>query len=92
MTFEQFQATRVASENLAAMLPDMPWDDAAQKATGYVYLDQLFIEDVKSYWPEKTKARGNFHLIIGNFEMIDFDLANLERHLFEYAKSEGFCD
>ena len=77
MTFEQFQQSKrhVADVNDAVgMASDEP-------ASGFVYRDDLHIFDM----PEA----GQFLLVIGNQQKVSVDLADLERDLYEYGRSEG---
>jgi hypothetical protein len=90
MTFEQFQATRRHTDDLGAVLSDARWEDEPSPASGFVYLDSLYIEDVQSHWPDTSKARGKYHLIIGRYEWISDDLALLEHELYEFALGEGY--
>lgn len=91
MTFEQFQATRKPCADLGAFLSDARWEDEPTPATGFIYCDALYIEDVAEHWPPASKEKGRYHLIIGRMEWMDFELEPLERHLYEFAVSEGFC-
>lgn len=91
MTFEQFRATRTVCADLTKAFPGMCWEDGPA-ASGLVYLDELYIEDVKPHWAETARKRGKWYLILCNEEFVSDDLTLLERRLYEYAKSEGFCD
>jgi hypothetical protein len=89
MTFEQFQSTRVHHDDLGAALADAHWE-GEPPASGFVYLNALYIEDVMDHWPDYTKEVGKYHLLIGNREWVSNDLENLERELYEFAVSEGY--
>jgi hypothetical protein len=88
MTLEQFQATRKTSDDLAAATGNY-YDEGAH--TGFLYEGNLCIENVLDTWPEATRRAGKYYLQIGNQEFISDDLADLERRLFDYGKSEGIC-
>jgi hypothetical protein len=92
MTFEEFQATRHFVPDLAKALPDY-FNDApdALPAPGYVYCDNLIIEEVQDHWPDNARALGRWYLMLGNWERISDDLSDLERHLYEYAQGEGIA-
>ncbi len=80
MTFEQFQATRQQTDDVqAASGMDLGYESAMQ---GYVYAGGLHI-----FMPEG----GGFELVIGNAIKQSGDLAELERDLYEYGRSEGVC-
>lgn len=89
MTFEQFQASRKESQDLAVDAPDYTYDPDT-KHTGFVYLGALAIENVLENWPESTRRAGKYYLILGNQEFISDDLEKLERELHDYAVGEGF--
>ena len=91
MTFEQFQATREHSDDLGAVLSDARWEDEPS-AKGNLYLGALYIEQVQDHWPEAARKAGKWHLLIGRDESIMDDLESLERKLYEFAVSEGYCD
>ena len=92
MTFEEFRDTAVWCDDLGAKLADACWADEPAKARGWIYVDALFIEEVLPHWPEKTRKAGKWYLLIGRCEWISDDLEELERHLYEYACDEGYCD
>lgn len=84
MTFEEFQATRravgdvsVADRNCEELEPDSPRD------AGFVYATGLFISRVGLHWPDTSRMRGSFHLLMSNEEWIDDDLVRLERELYD---------
>lgn len=85
MTFEQFIATRNHYADLGDALPAYE-----HLQPGYVYLDELVIEEVTSAWPAKSRVRGRYFLSLGNIQVISDDLPDLERQLYAYAVSEGF--
>lgn len=75
MTFEQFQASRVRTNDISATVGfdfDMPM------RAGYVYAQSFFIE-VNTVSPE----RGRYCLTIENCGWINDDLATLERILWD---------
>jgi hypothetical protein len=90
MTIEQFRASRQWCDDLGAKLKDASFEQDGKKARGWIYLDALFIERVENDWPEATRRRGDWHLILGNAEYISFDIFELERRLFDWAVSEGY--
>ena len=91
MTFAQFRDTRRWSANLARDLENHHWESESEGTPrGYVYLDGLYIDRVEPYWPEKAKAQGQWHLMIGNIARISDDLLSLERDLYDFAVSEGY--
>jgi hypothetical protein len=89
MTFEQFQSTRTASDDLGSVLSDARWE-GEPNAKGNVYLGALFIEAVQPHWPEAARKQGAWHLLIGNQEWISDDLPSLERELYDWAMAEGY--
>lgn len=78
MTFEEFQATGRDVANLAEALPDMA-DILDGDNGGRVYAGGTFIERL---------GDGRWHLFIETIEWVDTDLANLERHLWDWAEGE----
>jgi hypothetical protein len=90
MTFEQFQATRVHHDDLGAILQDAHWEGEPGPAHGFLYLDALHIEEVQDFWPDASKAKGKYYLLIGNREWFSNDLEKLERELYQFAVEEGF--
>jgi hypothetical protein len=63
MTFEEFQATRSSSEDLAA---DVPSENSETIGTpkGNLYMGRLYIDHVELHWPENARKRGQWHLIL----------------------------
>lgn len=92
MTFEQFRDTARFCEDLSTVIPDARWDDEPVPAKGNVYVDALYIERMQPHWPAATLAKGAWYLLIGNQEYVSDDLESLERHLYEFACDEGYCD
>ena len=92
MTFEQFQATRTWSEDLAAVLSSDNWANDYGEVTpkGNLYLGCLYIEGGQDWWPQDTKDRGDWYLLLGRDEWISNDLTALERRLYDWAVSEGY--
>jgi len=88
MTFEEFRDTRVWSDDIGAQIPDMRWEGEPNPPTGYIYAEQLYIEQVTADWPETARKRGRWYLLLCNEESISDDLEMLERKLFEYALDE----
>jgi hypothetical protein len=60
------------------------------KASPRQHLDALHIEDVQDFWPEASKAKGKYYLLIGNREWFSDDVEKLERELYQFAVEEGF--
>lgn len=85
MTLDQFRATGVECEDLAAAL-----SDDQDLGAGRIYIGCLYIERTNEKWlhPEN----GEWHLLLGNCEWQTNDLPRLEALLYEYAMSEGFLD
>ena len=92
MTFEQFQATKTHCDDLGAKLSDARWEDEPVPAKGNLYLDALYIEAIQPHWPEAARKEGKWHLLIGRDEWITDDLESLERRLYDFAVSEGYCE
>jgi len=89
MTFAEFQAARVWSDDLRASLPDVFNDEASSPPqSGWIYAGSLYIEEVQDFWPDKARARGRWYLVLGNWDKISDDLAELERELYDYAVGE----
>jgi len=91
ITFEQFVATRTWHDDLGAALSDARWH-GEPAARGYTYLDALYIEEVQPHWPADARQRGRWHLLIGRDDWITDNLETLERRLYAFATSEGYCD
>lgn len=87
MTFEQFLSTKRRSNDVTKEL-DYSYYEEGQ--TGFIYCDNLVIEDVMLHWPLETQQKGRYHLCIGNTQRISNDLRQLEHTLYRYALSEGF--
>lgn len=95
MTYEQFIATRTWSENLATDCETFgPYEDfdVTHVQPGYIYCGSLFIERVVAWWPEASRERGAWHLLIERSEYITDDIDALERRLYRWAMSAGFGD
>jgi hypothetical protein len=88
MTFEEFTATRKHVSDIGEVLADARWEDEPAPARGFIYLDELYIEEVQDWWPEAAKAEGKYHLLLDRDEWITDDLTALERRLYRFAKSE----
>lgn len=88
MTFEEFKATRQYNANLGNTLDNETLIDQH----GYVYLGALYIEIVSAKWPDApARNRGAFQLTVGNSCELHDDLGAMERSLYVFAVSEGFC-
>ena len=83
LTFEQFQATRTWFDNLGAGLSDASLEDVP----GFRYVDYLYIDA-----PAGGAGPNLYHLHIANVETTSEDLESLERTLYDWACSEGYCD
>jgi hypothetical protein len=82
LTFEQFQATRKPCDDIGKALNDARWEGESKPATGFLYLDCLYIESFNGEWL----------LVIGNTEGVSPNLESLERDLYAFAVSEGYAD
>jgi hypothetical protein len=91
MTFEEFQATRRWSEDLAADVPSENWETTGTPK-GNLYIGCLYIDHVEPHWPEDARKRGQWHLILDRDDFITDDLAALERKLYDWAVSEKFLE
>ena len=92
MTVEEFRATRTWCADLGKHFADARWDDEPLPAQGWLYLDQLYIEQRPAAgWSNPGVAQGEWLLIIANCGWIEDDLAALEQKLYEFAVSEGYC-
>ena len=91
MTFQEFQATRVWSDNLAADVQSANWEDSGTPK-GNRYLGSLYIDQVQEHWPESAQGKGKWHLLIERDEWITDDLESLERKLYDFAISAGYMD
>ena len=85
-TFEQFQASRVASDNLGqasdVIAPEWFLDENGNEraAAGFIYDGDCYIEQLPD---------GRYYLTIFNEETISETLEPLERALYEWVVSEG---
>lgn len=90
ITFEQFQASRESCADIGKALDiDM---GILEPVPGNLYLGSLYIEARASFWPDESKAKGAWHLLIENTETFSDDLAVLERELYEYGCKSGPCE
>jgi hypothetical protein len=55
-------------------------------AVGNLYCNVLWIEDA---W--EWSRDGRYYCRIGNCEYTDDDLETIERHLFQFAQSQGYA-
>lgn len=92
MTFEQFQATRRPTADLEAEINTSIYDDPVIKVPGLVYLGGLYIEESHANWTDAAREGGKYFLTIANRDWLSDDLETLERHLYDFAVSEGFTD
>jgi len=91
MTFEQFQATRRWSDDLANAVQSTNWESHGTPQ-GFLYLGCLYIEAVQPHWPAEARRQGRWHLLLGRCERIGDDLTTLERQLYGFAASEGYFE
>lgn len=91
MTLEQFQATRTSTADLESALNTSIYDDPEIKCPGLIYVGTLYIEESHANWTEKAREGGKYFLVINNRDWLSDDVEMLERHLFDYAVSEGIC-
>ena len=82
MTFEQFQATRKWTDNLAEAT-----ESGFDETCGQVYAERLCIESALHI----EGATGPYVLTIGNSQKFG-DLEALERDLYDFAVSEGYWE
>jgi hypothetical protein len=75
--------------SIGAAIADARWE-GEPPARGYLYLDELYIEEVQPHWPDAAKAQGKWHLLLDRDEWITDDLETLERKLYDWAASEGY--
>ena len=88
MTFEEFQSTKVWSDDMSEFVGR--GDDEPTPPCGFVYTGSFYIESTK-YWPESAPAygKGAWYLIIERSEWVDNDLERLERILWDdFAEAE----
>jgi len=81
MNFQQFQATKTVCADLGVPTSD----ESMQGVSGLTYLGVLFLMDF-------TQKPGFYSLLVGREETVSDDLESLERGLYEFACSEGYCD
>jgi hypothetical protein len=91
MTFEEFQATRRWSDDLADAVRSKNWETEGTPK-GYLYLDGLYIDHVEPHWPETARKNGEWHLLLNRDEWISNDLTALERRLYDWAVSEAYFE
>lgn len=90
MTFQQFQESAKWSDDLAQAVGSECWGDDATTPIGFLYLGQLYIEQIQDHWPETARQSGDWYLILGRAEYISRDIVELERLLYAWAISEGY--
>lgn len=86
MTFEEFQATRKWSDDIATAIGSAQWGDDGT-ACGQIYAGSLYIESALHI----DSATGKYVLTIGNVQKFG-DLEALERDLYDFAQSEGYLE
>lgn len=88
MTFQEFQASGKDCSDLGAALRD----DTLAGAKGRLYCETLFIEDA-SAWDTTAPGygKGRWHTLIGRAEPQSDSLEEIERHLYNFAVSEGYA-
>jgi len=93
MTFEQFQASKKHSDDLAKDLPDQLFEaeggDPTHVARGWIYDGTYFIDEVLEWWPEDARREGRWHLLLERSEFITDDLESLERKLYRWCVQSG---
>lgn len=83
MTFEQFQSTRTAIDDVRkAGRHALEEEDGRIPDAGYEYATGLYIVKVGDHWPEMAREQGPYYLVDGNHECIG-ELADLELALYE---------
>ena len=80
MTFEQFQSTKMACDNVAPELNDDP-------LSGFYYAGSLYIYNFDGVANGKPLDR--FWLHIENMEWTAPEIETLERILYDYALGQG---
>lgn len=92
MTLEEFRATRIWSDDLGESIPECNYGEQSLPVRGWIYLDELIIEEVAAHWPADARKRGKWYLLIDRDEYITDDLARLEEILYRFAVSSGACE
>lgn len=87
MTFEDMVAGRRETDDVA-LAERHGGDDYDTPEPGFIYPTGLYIGRVGAHWSEEARVAGAFHLLIGNQEWIDDDLAHLERILWRAYEDE----
>jgi hypothetical protein len=87
MTFEEFVGGRREVDDVS-VADRWTGEEQTVPDAGLVYPTGLFISRVGPYWPEGTRQEGCFHLHMSNEEMVDDDLAFLERELWKAFREE----
>jgi len=87
MTFEEMVAGRRETDDVS--LAERYGDDSPETPdAGFIYPSGLYVSRVGPHWNEEARLAGSFHLLIGNQEWIDDDLAYLERILWRCYEDE----
>lgn len=87
MTFQQFQESKQA----VADLGDFFGDECLKGASGFVYLDQLWIEETTS-WPVSKRVDGRYYTLIGRREYQSDFIQDCEEPLYQFALEEILTD
>ena len=88
MNFKEFQATGRDVVDLGIEIEGQDLDGKP----GRVYVNGLYIEKMEttsSYNPKLNLRR--WFLLINNQDWVSSNLEELEKHLYEFAVSEGYC-
>lgn len=88
MTFDEFKATG----RDVPMLDEVPGLCIESAQPGRIYLDCLWIEDASdcgTYRDDPENHPGRWYTVIGRDEFASNNIEEIERHLYEFAASEG---
>lgn len=89
-TFEEWQATRRFLPDASALGDDgnNPYFRTEGGPVGpapvLMYAGEYMIGLVTRHWPEPARSEGQFHLLLGNMELVTDDLDRLERELYDF--------
>jgi hypothetical protein len=84
MTFTEFQATRVTSDDLQSVVNQAGIDFYSEGPVGGCAYDGGRLYILRVDHPE-----GRYELILGNQDWLSDDLAVLEQRLYDWAVEEG---
>jgi hypothetical protein len=86
MPFEAFRSSKKFVRDLGERLQD----ESLKGMAGFLYLDALWIQNT-TYWPKDAPGfgRGVWFTQIGRAEYQSDSLVEIERHLYQFAVSEG---